>query len=292
MENPIKNIFIRNTQDQRRTSLTKEGFRNLKLLPGGHFWVLDGFDNPQNVLPCWYVSEKDRIEAIKKQKPFCEQQNPYEYFKISKRIDSTHIEGYLGRYDQEYSFHDKQENQFTYFFDYQSRQKNYFTFDKVSLYQVLEIFPERPLKFVLKRIDNLRSYKTNQAFMIMPFHNKALDKFYFEYIKPFLKEKLNVDIYRADDFRDNDIIVQTIYNLIEESEFIIGDITNENKNAFYELGYASALSKEIITIQDKRAEQRLFFDRAHIRTIMYDMDDVETFHFDLLATIRSIRDRQ
>lgn len=292
MDNLTKNIIIRNTQDNRRSSITEENFRILKTQPSNHFWVKAGIDNPKDVLPCWYVSDKDRIDSIKNQKPFSEPINPYSYFKISNRIDSTNIEGYLGRYDQLYTFHDEILTQFTYFSDYKSRKKIHFTFDSVSLYQVLEIFPEKPLKFILKRIDNLKNFKSNQAFMIMPFHKANLDKFYFDNIKTFIKNKLNIDIYRADDFRDNDIIVQTIYTLIEESEFIIADITIENKNAFYELGYASAIGKEIITIQDKTIEQRLFFDRAHIRTIMYDTTDIETFQFDLSAHIKSIRDRQ
>ncbi len=292
MDNPTKNIIIRNTQDNRLSSVTEEGLRKLKSNPANHFWVKDGLDNPKDVLPCWYVSDKDRMDSIKNQKPFFEPQNAYSYFKISNRIDSTHIEGYLGRYDQTYTFHDEILIQFTYFSDYKSRKKIHFTFDNISLYQVLEIFPEKPLKFILKRIDNLKIYKSNQAFMIMPFHNVSLDKFYFDNIKAYLKDRLSIDIYRADDFRDNDIIVQTIYTLIEESEFIIADITNENKNAFYELGYASAIGKEIITIQDKTIEQRLFFDRAHIRTIMYDTLDIESFQFDLSAHIKSIKNRQ
>ena len=155
----------------------------------------------------------------------------------------------------------------------------------------MEIIPENPLRFILKRIDDNKYFKKDQAFMIMPFHNPVLDKIYFDSIRPFLKDQLNITIYRADDFRDNDIIIETIYKLIEESEFIIADTTKENKNCFYELGYASAIGKEIIIIQNKTEEQKLFFDRAHIRAIMYDSDDVSTFQFDLKSTIESIRGR-
>jgi hypothetical protein len=292
MSNPIKNLILRNNQDNRQISITEEGFRNLEKASENSSWVKVGYDNPQDILPCWYISDRVRMEAIKNQKPFSEFYNASEYFRIFKRIDNSHIEGFLGRYDQEYTFHEKIENGLTYFDDFLRRQKVYFTFDKISLYQVVEIYPERPLKFILKRIDNLKNFKVNQAFMIMPFHKPALDSFYFDNIKPYLKSTFNIEIYRADDFRDNDIIVQTIYNLIEESEFIIADTTLENKNAFYELGYASAIGKEIIMIQDKSVEQRLFFDRAHIRTIMYDAADIDAFHFDLSATIKSIRDRQ
>ena len=71
---------------------------------------------------------------------------------------------------------------YSYFRDYQNRQKIYFTFDKVSLYQVMEIIPEQPLRFILKRIDNQKAFKRNQIFMIMPFHQDDIDKFYFDII--------------------------------------------------------------------------------------------------------------
>lgn len=292
MDNPIKNIIAYHTQENREVSLTRIAFQTLKRDVSNFFWVERGFDNPTDVLSCWYVNEKDRVESLKNQKPFSENYSSSEYFKITKRLDNSFIEGYLGRKDTELTYHNDFARQYTYFEDYTKRNKVYFTFDKISLYQVMEILPENPLKFIMKRLDNIKAFKKNQAFMIMPFHNKELDKFYFEKIKPFLKEKLSIDIYRADDFRDNDIIVQTIYNLIEESEFVIGDTTHDNKNAFYELGYASAIGKEIITIQNKLTEQKLFFDRAHIRSIMYDTTNIESFEFDLDSTIKSIRDRQ
>ena len=292
MDNPKKNIIVRNTQGPERSSITQSAYQTLRKLPGYYFWVDSGYDNPVDVLPCWYVDDKERLKAIQLKKPYCESYSTEDYFKISKQIDSNHIEGYLGRINNELKFLDEINSNLTYFIDYLDRKKIYFSFDKVSLYQVMEILPEKPLRFIFKRLDNQKAFKPNQSFMIMPFHYLELDKFYIDNLKPHLKDNLNIDIYRADDFRDNDIIVQTIYNMIEESEFIIADTTLNNKNAFYELGYASAIGKEIITIQNRVTEQKLFFDRAHIRTIMYDMANIEDFYFDLNSTIKSIRDRQ
>ena len=292
MENPIKNIIVRNNRNNLLYSINKENYKSLNTQPGTDITVIEELEYPSDVLPCWYIDEKDKIDAIKNQKPFCESHPKTHYFKISKRLDNSFIEGYLGRNDDELTFVENFNSIYSYFRDYNNRKKVYFTFHKISLYQVMEIFPEKPLRFMLKRLDNLKSFKKNQAFMIMPFHNNELDKFYFDNIKPFLKSKFDIEIYRADDFRDNDIIVQTIYTLIEESEFIISDTTLENKNAFYELGYASAIGKEIITIQNKNEDQKLFFDRAHIRSVMYDQNDITTFQFDLESTIKSIRDRQ
>jgi hypothetical protein len=81
-------------------------------------------------------------------------------------------------------------------------------------------------------VDAFKVVKTNQAFMIMPFHNADLDVLYKTCIKPFLQKELNIETYRADDFRSNDVIVETIYQLIRDSEFIIADTTVANKMRF------------------------------------------------------------
>ncbi|HRI31833.1 MAG TPA: hypothetical protein PLQ21_09900, partial [Candidatus Kapabacteria bacterium] len=89
----------------------------------------------------------------------------------------------------------------------------------------------------------------------------------------------------------NDIIVETIYNQIEISEFIICETTYDNKNVFYELGYASALNKEILTIQNEKISNNFFFDRAHIRTITYNLDEIDIFHDRLRKSVIAIRDK-
>lgn len=291
MINSFKNIIAKNDQLGNTFKISEDSFNKMKRKPENHFLVKLGYDNPTDVLDCWYVNESERLKAIQTQQTFCDYATS-EYFKISNRIDSTFIEGYLGNKDEKLTYFDNYINVYSYFRDLQNRQKIYFTFDRVSLFQVVEIVPEKPLRFILKRIDNQKAFKRNQIFMIMPFHNDDIGKFYFDIIRPFIKDDLKINIYRADDFKDNDIIVQTIYTLLEESEIIIADTTHENKNVFYEIGYASAIGKEIIIIQNKTTEQKLFFDRAHIRAIMYDPDDTETFKFDLKSTIESIRDRQ
>ncbi|HNL05722.1 MAG TPA: hypothetical protein PKK18_12800 [Chitinophagales bacterium] len=85
----------------------------------------------------------------------------------------------------------------------------------------------------------------------MPFKFHDLNNLYKVQIKDFLKQELNIAIFRADDFNGNDIIIETIYRQIEQAELIIAEITHNNKNVFYELGYASALKKEILMIQNK-----------------------------------------
>lgn len=247
---------------------------------------------PTDVMPCWAIDEGQKLQAIREGKPYPSYETE-NYFRIKNRIDNTFIEGYICRRDRNFTYVNNVFEPFTYLQDFLKREKVYFTFDRITLYELVEWYPNHPnpLLFILKRLDVLKIYKRNQAFMIMPFHNEMLDNFYSTGIKAFLKEKLSINIFRADDFRNNDIIINTIYALIEESEFIIADTTLENKNSFYELGYASAVGKEIITIQNKTIEQRLFFDRAHIRSILYDLKDIPSFHFELESTIKSVREK-
>lgn len=249
-------------------------------------------DFPSNIIPCWYVDENEKFNAIREKKPFkADNIKTSEYFKVTKRIDNQFIEGHLGRDDKSSDFHSNLISGFSYFDAFRERKNIYFTFDKISLFQVIEIHQGNPLKFILKRIDVLNTFQKNQAFMIMPFGSKKLDDFYKKHIRDFLKVNLGITIYRADDFNDNDTIIETIHRFIEESEIIIADTTVANKNAFYEVGYASAKGKEIITIQDFSTEQKLFFDRAHIRSIDYNLKKVEKFQFELTETIKSIRAR-
>ncbi|MBN8876794.1 MAG: hypothetical protein J0I32_04555 [Sphingobacteriales bacterium] len=248
---------------------------------------------PEGMFPCWYIKSEE-IERVKKsRKPYADYKNTENYFLLTNRIDNTFIQGNIARRDKEFGLLNNVLHQYDYLIEFLKHQVVYFTFDRINLYQLIELYPNapRPILFTLKRIDPLKVVKPNQGFMIMPFHQANLDQLYFTEVKPFLKNQLGIELLRADDFRNNDIIIETIYNTIRDSEFIIADTTIANKNAFYELGYASAMGKEIIMIQDK-TEQKLFFDRAHIRVIFYDISDIPSLQFELKATIEAIRAKQ
>ena len=107
----------------------------------------------------------------------------------------------------------------------------------------------------------------------------------------FNDKDFKIQIFRADDFNGNDIIIETIYNQIEQSEFVIADISHPNKNVFYELGWASAMEKEIITIQNQDIEQNVFFDRSHIRTRLYSLDNIPELQRQLKNDIIAIRQK-
>lgn len=293
MQNPLKQAIVVNTLNNEETIMDYNDFNSLKKSQYSNL-MFRQFKRPDGALPCIYVSDAERLQTKKSNRLYAENIfDNQEYFTLYNRIDNKFIEGFIGRDDYQLSYLNNVRSGLSYLIDYYGKKKVYFTFDRINLYELKEIYPNspHPIRFILKRLDSAKNIKHNQAFMIMPFHDPVLEPFYLNHVKAFLERQLKITIYRADDFRSNDIIIDTIYRLIEESEFIIADTTKGNKNAFYELGYASALDKEIITIQNKTMEQNFFFDRAHIRSILYDPSDTKTFEFELRSTIESIRSR-
>ncbi len=174
----------------------------------------------------------------------------------------------------------------------QNHKPFYITFEGITFYKVMDIRIDKSQQLVFtlhQKVDDIY-VEVNHGFMIMPFGSK-LDVFFKENIRDYLKGEMNIDIYRADDFNDNDIIVDTIYREIEKAEFIICEVSNCNKNVFFEIGYAKALNKELIFLLQRGIEHK-FFDVAHIRRIDYDVDSAIELQERLKDTIETIRGRR
>lgn len=181
----------------------------------------------------------------------------------------------------------------TYFTDYKEGKGGVFTFDGATFYKILgyHFTVDNRVEINLRRIREIYGYKANTGFMLMPFKDTFLKEFYEVHIKNFLKSEVNIDILRADDICDNDVIIDTIYSQIETAEFIIAEISEVNKNVFYELGYSAAKQKDIIMILQSGREPS-FFDRSHIRRIEYSIDKPEQLKRQLADTIKSIRSKR
>jgi Nucleoside 2-deoxyribosyltransferase len=77
---------------------------------------------------------------------------------------------------------------------------------------------------------------------------------------------------RADDITEPGRITDQIISAIERSDLLIADITGSNPNVLFELGYADALNKPIIVLnQDVAATP---FDIKDWRQIIYKPDDL------------------
>lgn len=106
-----------------------------------------------------------------------------------------------------------------------------------------------------------------KAFVVMQFTPEFND-LYSEVIKPTV-ESFGIDCVRADDIYSSGSILDDITQSIIESAFVIADITPDNPNVFYEVGYAHAIKKPVILLSDNRRD-KLPFDISGFRVILYD----------------------
>lgn len=109
--------------------------------------------------------------------------------------------------------------------------------------------------------------KAPKAFVVMQF-SEQFDALYGDVIKPTC-EKFGFDVIRADDIYRTGSIIEDIVKSIEEASVVIADITPDNPNVFYEVGYAHAIKKPTILLSDRRRD-KLPFDVSGFRTLFYD----------------------
>lgn len=105
----------------------------------------------------------------------------------------------------------------------------------------------------------------NLCFVLMPFET-AFDPVY-EAIRAGA-EDAKLHCQRADKVRDNQALIEKIKKAIHKAGIIVADITGDNPNVFYEVGYAHGLGKECILVTQTRSEE-VPFDLRHLEHIGY-----------------------
>jgi hypothetical protein len=108
--------------------------------------------------------------------------------------------------------------------------------------------------------------KRRSAFVIMKFA-PPFEHLFNEVIKPVAND-CHIDAEKADDILGPGMIISDITRRLQEADIIIADVTAENANVYYELGYAHALSKPTILLAEKG--KTLPFDISGFRTLFYE----------------------
>lgn len=106
------------------------------------------------------------------------------------------------------------------------------------------------------------------AFIVSQFGG-PYDTLYNEVIKP-VCEKKNYEPIRCDEMATCNIILSDIILSIRRATVIIADITPDNPNVFYEIGYAHAIKKPTILLCEKSIRDKLPFDVSGFRVVFYN----------------------
>jgi hypothetical protein len=107
-----------------------------------------------------------------------------------------------------------------------------------------------------------------KCFVIQPFDNDKFDKRFEDIFKPAI-EKSGFEAYRIDKDLSVRIPIDEIEKNISESHICFAEITSDNPNVWYELGYAFACDKDVVMVCSEERTGKFPFDIQHRHIITY-----------------------
>lgn len=116
----------------------------------------------------------------------------------------------------------------------------------------------------------------DKCFVIQPFDNDKFDKRFVDIFKPAI-EKSGYEAYRIDKDLTVRIPIDDIEKNIIESQICFAEITSDNPNVWYELGYAFACDKDVIMVCSDERSGKFPFDIQHRHVITYKTSSKSDF---------------
>ena len=110
----------------------------------------------------------------------------------------------------------------------------------------------------------------NTCFVMQPFDHGVFDQRYEDIIKPAIEEA-GLEAYRVDQDPKVSIPITDIESGIRKAAVCLAEITNDNPNVWYELGYAFACGKQVVMICSEERTSKFPFDIQHRTIIRYQI---------------------
>lgn len=115
-----------------------------------------------------------------------------------------------------------------------------------------------------------------RCFVIQPFDRGKFDKRFEDVFAPAIKE-VGLEPYRVDRDPGVTIPIDEIASQIAASEACLCDITTDNPNVWFELGYAIASQREVVLICADERKTNFPFDVQHRAIIKYSTESPSDF---------------
>lgn len=115
-----------------------------------------------------------------------------------------------------------------------------------------------------------------KCFVIQPFDHGVYDKRYRDVLKPAI-QSAGLEPYRVDEDPSASIPIETIEEGIKASAAVLADITENNPNVWFEVGYAIAAGKEVVFICSDDRDTQFPFDVQHRNIIQYETESISDF---------------
>jgi hypothetical protein len=115
------------------------------------------------------------------------------------------------------------------------------------------------------------------CFVIQPFDAGKYDKRFVDVFSPAIKAA-GLEPYRVDQDPKVEIPIDAIESGISAANVCLADITTDNPNVWYELGYAFASGRPVVMVcSDERTGRKYPFDIQHRTIIPYLSDSTQDF---------------
>ena len=115
--------------------------------------------------------------------------------------------------------------------------------------------------------------KTRKIFVILPFSKKFVDVFHAITEAAERSQEytgIKYEVVRADNLPVGAHITDSIQKALTESDLIIADTSGANPNVLYEVGFAKALDRPIVLINQR--DYQIPFDINGLRFVLYDRE--------------------
>jgi len=111
---------------------------------------------------------------------------------------------------------------------------------------------------------------------MQPFDKGIFDKRYADVFEPAIAEA-GLEAYRVDRDPGASIPIKEIEDGIRAAELCFAEITTDNPNVWFELGYAIAVNKDVVLVCSSERKSRFPFDIQHRQVVVYSTESSSDF---------------
>lgn len=131
------------------------------------------------------------------------------------------------------------------------------------------------------------------CFVIQPYVERRFELRFEEVFKPAI-EDAGLEVYRADKVPGVELPVKIIESGIRDSVVCLADITTDNPNVWYEVGYAIASGKDVVLVCAYERE-KFPFDVQHRPIMRYRTEGIGDFNAlreNITLTLQAVLEKQ
>ncbi len=135
---------------------------------------------------------------------------------------------------------------------------------------------------------------TSTCFIIQPFDKGKFDKRFRDVFKPAIKDA-GLEAYRVDQDPGSSIPIHDIERGIRDARVCLADITLDNPNVWFELGFAISANKPVVPVCSAERVATFPFDVQHRTIIQYSNEsqsDFEELKKKITEKIKAVLDKQ